>query len=60
MFDDDYNEESKRTSHCSICNRALKPICETKTVDGIVYCIDCYKRDIYPLRMKKLRENKHE
>jgi len=52
------NGKEFKTSECSLCHRKLKPICDTKTVDGITYCIDCYRNDVYPLRMKKLRENK--
>jgi len=53
-----YTLEKEQTSECSLCYRKLKPICDTKTVDGITYCIDCYKNNVYPFRMKKLRENK--
>jgi hypothetical protein len=57
-----YGSEDGRTfifkDECSICHRTLKPMCDTKIVDGIVYCIDCYRKKVYPLRMKKLKENK--
>jgi len=57
-YEQTYTLEQEQTSECSICHRKLKPICDTKTVDGITYCIDCYKKHVYPFRMKKLRENK--
>lgn len=48
--DDDGLEE------CCICDRRLKPMCETKHHEERCYCMDCYKEKYLLDKIRKLQE----